>query len=155
MSLKQQMKMPIHKDDLMPVISTGFFTALTGGIIIGAVHLMLLLYSPISLNWILLFIASTMMAKRIRQSYQIYHVLYAIIGIFFYVLTYYVMNITSYIGFYFIRGVTDVSFFGFLLNPLFYFQFLNPLSGFFMTVENLITVIFFLIGAVYTYRYIK
>ena len=155
MSFKSQFKMPIHKDDLMPVISTGFFTALTGGIIIGAIHLLLSLYSPISLNWILLFIASSMMAKRIRQSYQTYHILYAMIGIFFYILTYYIMNITSYTGFYFIRGISELALFQYLSNPLIYFQFLNPFTGYFLTVENLITLIFFFIGAVYTYRYIK
>jgi len=127
----------------------------TGGLLIGALHLLFTYLFNFSLTWLMLFVLAHLTARRIRGAYIQYHILYSILSIFFFVLAYYIMSLTLYGGLFYLGNVTEVSFYVMLLNPLPYFNFLNPLTSFFLTVENLFEVIFFIIGTIYAYRYSK
>jgi len=155
MKLIDDLKQPIHKGDLLPVIRQGFFMSFTGGLIIGAIQLLMVFMMQFTLTWIFLFLLAMMTSKRIKSAYTLYHVLFSILSIVFFVLAYYFMSLTSYIGLNFIMGYTEISPYISLLNPILYFQFLNPFNGYFFGVENILQVVFFVIGAVYAYRYSK
>lgn len=155
MSYFDELKRPIHKGDLMPVIRQGIFMSFTGGLIIGAVQLVMLFTMDFTLTWIFLFLLSMMTAKRIRDAFQSYHVIFSILSVVFFMLAYYFMSLTTYTGLNFIMGYGEISDYISLLNPFIYFQFLNPLNGYFFSVENILQLVFFLIGTIYAYRYVK
>ncbi|MBU1142874.1 MAG: hypothetical protein KKH92_04430 [Firmicutes bacterium] len=150
-----QMKLPIHKDDLMPVIRQGIFMSFTGGLLIGALHAFFTFQFGFSLTWLLLFILAHLTATRIRRSYNEYHILYSILSIFFFLLAYYLMSITLNLGVLFLYDALVPSFIIQVLNPLQYFKFINPFSSQFYSVDNMLELLFFLIGTYYAYRYSK
>ncbi|MDY0074343.1 MAG: hypothetical protein RBR75_00465 [Acholeplasmataceae bacterium] len=148
-------KKPIHRDDLLPVLRSGFFMAFTGGIAIGTLHLLFIFTLRFTLTWLFMLILSHLTAKRIARSYQTYHIAYSILSIFFFLLSYYLMSLTLNIGVYYLSDVFNFTVLIHLLNPFHYIQFLNPLSIGFFTVENILDVVFFIIGIVYSYRFSK
>ncbi|MBN2300673.1 MAG: hypothetical protein JXC31_05750 [Acholeplasmataceae bacterium] len=155
MNLLDQFRQPIHKKDLMPVIRLGIFMSLIGGLMIGALHLLIVQVFGVSLVWMLLFFFGYYLARRIRASFDSYHIWYSIIAILTIVVTFYFLNIIYYFGLFFIVDALTILPLGYLFNPLTYFSFLNIFSpGFFIT-ENLLDVVFFLIVIIYTSRYIK
>ncbi len=155
MNLWKRLKEPIHQSDLMPVLRQGIFMSLSGGLLIGSMHLLLTFLFNFSLTWLMLLVLAHLIARRIKSAYLEHHVLFSILSIFFFVLAYYIMSLTLYGGLFYINHIQDINLYLMLLNPLQYFSFLNPLSGYFLTVENLFEVIFFIIGTVYAYRYSK
>jgi len=155
MNLWKRLKEPIHQSDLMPVIRQGIFMSFTGGLLIGAMHLLFTFLFNFSLTWLMLFVLAHLIARRIKNAYIEYHVIYSIISIIFFIIAYYIMSLTLYGGLFYINNIIDPKLYLMLLNPIQYFIFLNPLTTYFLTVENLIEVIFFIIGTLYAYRYSK
>lgn len=151
----QAFKQKIDKNDVLPVLRSGFFMSITGGLIIGALHLLFLYVFNFTLTWLFLLILAHLIAKRIHRSYQTYHILYSIFAVFFFLFSFYLMHLTSMTGLYFINDVFSFGIFKALMNPILYFQFLNPLgSGFFQT-NNILDVVFFVAGIVYSYTFSK
>lgn len=105
MSLKHEFSKPIDKQDLMPVLRSGFFMSFTGGLILGLVHFIFLYYFNFSIIWLLLLVLSHLMATRIRSSYQSYHIMYPLISITFFLFAYYLMNVTMTSGIYIILNL--------------------------------------------------
>ncbi len=155
MKLFDQLKLPIRKDDLMPVIRQGIFMSFTGGLLIGALHAFFSFQFGFTLTWLMLFILAHLTASRIKRSYSEYHILYSILSVFFFLLAYYLMSITLNLGVLFLYDALVVSFILQVLNPLQYFNFFNPFSGQFFSVDNMLELLFFLIGTYYAYRYSK
>lgn len=155
MSFKQAWKQPIHREDLMPVLRSGIFMSFTAGLIVGLLDMIFINYLQFTLTWLFLLIASHMIAKRIASSYQKYHILYSMISMFFFLLTYYIMSVTSNTGLLFVNRIPVSPYIGVLLRPWVYLMFLNPLTPFFFTVDNLLQIVFFIIGIVYAYRFSK
>lgn len=151
----QEFKKPVHQKDILPVLRSGVFVSVTGGLIIGALHLLFIYFLDFSLSWLFLLILAHLIARRILQSYNEYHILYSLISVFFFIFSFYLMNLTMMMGIYFINNVFNFEVIKTLLNPLLYFQFLNPFaSGFFQT-NNILDVVFFIVGIVYSYRFSK
>lgn len=155
MNFFEQMKLPIRKDDLMPVIRQGIFMSFTGGILIGALHAFFSFQFGFSLTWLFLFILAHLTASRIRRSYNEYHILYSLLSIFFFVLAYYLMSITLNLGVLFLYDALVANFILQVLNPLQYFSFLNPFSNQFFSVDNMLELLFFFIGTLYAFKYSK
>ncbi len=153
MSLKHEFSKPIDKQDLMPVLRSGFFMSFTGGLILGLVHFIFTYYFSFSIIWLLLLVLSHLMATRIRSSYQNYHILFSLISIVFFLFAYYLMNVTMTAGVYIILNLVSIDVFLPILNPFPYFTFLLPISAYFFTVNNILQIVFFIIGIVYAYRY--
>ena len=151
----QAFNQPVNKKDVLPVLRSGFFMSITGGLIIGALHLLFMYYLDFSLSWLFLLILAHLIARRILQSYQHYHILFSIISVLFYIFAYYLMNLTMMMGIYFISDVFSMEIVRYLINPLLYFRFLNPLASGFFTTSNILDVVFFIVGIVYSYRFSK
>lgn len=155
MDFKHEFKKPIHREDLMPVLGSGIFMSFTGGLIIGVLHLVFMYYLQFSLTWLFLLILAHLIAKRIQSSYQNYHILYSFLSIFFFIISFYLMNVTLTTGIYFISNVINTEIAISLLNPLLYFRFLNPFRTNFFGIDNILEVIFFIVGIIYSYRFSK
>jgi len=155
MKFTEQMKLPLHKDDLMPVIRQGIFMSFTGGLLIGALHAFFTFQFGFSLTWLFLFILAHLTASRIRRSYNKYHILYSILSIFFFILAYYLMSITLNLGVLFLYDALVSNFILQVLNPLPYFSFINPFSSQFFTIDNMLELLFFFIGTLYAFKYSK
>lgn len=153
MSLKYEFSKPMDKQDLMPVLRSGFFMSFTGGLILGLVHFIFTYYFNFSIIWLLLLVLSHLMATRIRSSYQTYHIIYPFISIAFFLFAYYLMNVTMTSGIYIILNLWSLEVFFPMLNPIPYFTFLLPLGVYFFSVNNILQIVFFIIGIVYAYRY--
>ena len=129
--------------------------SITGGLIIGALHLLFVYFLSFTLTWLFMLILAHLIAKRVSQSYQSYHIVYSLISIFFFFFSYYLMNVTMMTGLFFINDVFIFDVFKYFLRPMPYFSFLNPFgSGFFQT-QNILDVVFFVVGIVYSYRFSK
>ncbi len=155
MKLIEQMKLPIRKDDLMPVIRQGIFMSFTGGLLIGALHAFFSFQFGFTLTWLMLFILAHLTASRIKRTYSQYHILYSIFSVLFFLLAYYLMSITLNLGLLFLYDALVANFIFQVLNPLQYFRFINPFSQTFFSVDNMLELLFFLIGTYYAYRYSK
>lgn len=153
MSFKHEFSKPIDKQDLMPVLRSGFFMSFTGGLILGLIHFIFTYYFSFSIIWLLLLVLSHLLATRIRQSYQSYHLMYSMISVGFFIFAYYLMNVTMTTGVYIILNLLSVDVIFSILNPLQYFVFLLPLGSYFFMVNNILQIVFFVIGIVYAYRY--
>jgi len=155
MHFMNEIKKPIHREDLMPVLRSGIFMSITGGLIIGSLHLLFMYFSRISLTWLFLLILAHLIAKKISVAYREYHVIYALLSVFFFVFAFYLMNLTLSIGIYFISNVISFQIVLSLLNPLLYFRFLNPLGSGFFQIGNILDIVFFIVGIIYSYRFSK
>ncbi|HOI84831.1 MAG TPA: hypothetical protein PLP48_02020 [Acholeplasmataceae bacterium] len=155
MSFKQAWKQPLHREDVMPVLRSGIFMSISGGLIVGMLDMVFINYLQFTLTWLFLLITSHLIAKRIASSYRDYHILYSMISIFFFIFAYYIMSVTLNVGLLFVNRIPVMPYLGALLNPWAYFMFLNPLDPFFFTVDNILQIVFFIIGIVYAYRFSK
>jgi len=155
MSFKQAWKQPIHREDLMPVLRSGIFMSITGGLIVGTLDMLFINYLQFTLTWLFLLITSHLIAKRIAISYRNYHILYSLLSIFFFILTYYMMSVTMNVGLLFVNRFPVIPYLGAILSPWAYFMFLSPFSISFFTVDNILQIVFFIIGIVYAYRFSK
>ncbi len=148
-------KKHIDKKDLMLVLRSSIFMSITGGLIIGAVDLVFVYFSGLTFTWLFLLILAHLIAKRVSQSYQSYHICFSLISMFFFLFSYYLMNVTMMTGFFFINDALELEVIKYFLNPLPYFRFLNPFSSGFFQTENILDVVFFAVSIVYSYRFSK
>jgi len=155
MKLIEMFKEPIDKHDLISVIRHAVFMSIIGGLLVGAIHLLITQVFQISLLWMLMFIFGLYLARRIKNAYQKYHVIYAVIAIVAIFITYYLVNIVYLTGFLYMINALTLTTFSSYLNPFSYFTFLNVLSTGFFKVENILNVIFFILVNVYVVRYVK
>lgn len=151
----QIFKKPIHKQDLMPVLYSGFFISITGGLIAGALHMLLMSAFRFSLSWLMMLVLAHIISRRIIQSYKEYHLLYPLLSAVFFVISFYIMQLTWSSGVYFLMGTFNFKIFISLLNPLYYFGFLFPWRSGFFYIENILDVVFFIVGVAYSYRFSK
>jgi len=153
MNLLNQFKQPIHREDIMPVIRQGIFMSIVTGILMGAIKLFVYVVFEMEFSFLLVLLVAYFIVKRIKQSYQEYHIWYSVIAVFSFVFGFYLMNITYFFGFFFIQRIDNLPFeyISRLLNPNFTFYFLNPFSGFFFQLEVILQFIFFMIGAFYAF----
>lgn len=155
MNFLNQFKEPIHKSDIMPVIRQGIFMSFVGGLLIGSIQMLFFYMFDFSLLWLMMFVFAYLLAKRIRTAYMEYHIVFSILSVFFFVLGFFIFNSTFYIGLFSLTMKLEIQQILYIMNPAIAFQFLNPFSGYFFDVSNLLDVIFFLIGGFYAYRYSK
>jgi hypothetical protein len=144
---------PIHRDDLLPVIQSGIFIAIVSGLLVGAIKLMVEQTFELYLQLIFTVILAYYIARRIKNAYNEYHVLYAIISVISFIFAFYIMNVTYLFGFFFMRDI-DVftgEFLKLVLNPIYSFSFLDMRSPVFFELENILEVIFFTIGSIYAF----
>jgi hypothetical protein len=151
----QNMRNPIHKQDLMPVLYAGFFISITGGLIAGVIHMLFMSSFQFSLMWLFMLVIAHLLSRRIMQSYQSYHVLYSILSVLFFIFAYYIMQVTWSSGVFFVSGYFNLNTFLGLLNPIYYFSFLFPWRSGFFYIENVLNIVFFIVGIVYSYRFSK
>ncbi len=158
MSLKGKFRQPVYKEDLMPVIKQGIFVAFIGGLLIGALNLLIAYLGRISLVWMLSMIMAIYMAKRIRNAYLEYHIWYSVIAVAGFILGFYFMNVVSQMGLLFVYNVVEIDLYVLTLNPIPYFIFLYPLSWFGSGVNlfsSLLSILFFGIAIYYAFHYSK
>ena len=155
MKLSEMFRQPINKDDIMPVIRQGIFMSIVGGLLIGSIQLLFYYLFDFSFLWLMLIVFAHLLAKRVRNAYQQYHLLYSIISLFFFIFGYYLFNVSFYIGLFSLQTTLSLDQILYMMNPLLTFQFLNPFTSYFFGVNNLLDVIFFLIGSFYAFRYAK
>jgi hypothetical protein len=155
MNLWKRLKEPIHQSEIMPVLRQGIFMSLSGGLLIGSMHLLLTFLFNFSLTWLMLLVLAHLIARRIRSAYLEYHVIFSLISIFFFVLAYYIMSLTLNLGVLFLYDALVANFILQVLNPLQYFSFLNPFSNQFFSVDNMLELLFFFIGTLYAFKYSK
>ncbi|TNF08774.1 MAG: hypothetical protein EP317_02350 [Bacillota bacterium] len=144
---------PIHREDLLPVIQSGIFIAIVSGLLVGAIKLMVEETFGLYLQLIFTVVIAFYIARRIKNAYQEYHIVYSIIGIFAYIIAFYIMNVTYLIGFFFMRNIDVFSWelLRIILNPLYSFSFFDVRSPLFFEIENILELIFFLVGSIYTF----
>jgi hypothetical protein len=155
MSSKSQFRIFIHREDLMPVIEQGILISCFGGMLIGAIQLLLSYMLNLSLQWLLIFMIAYVIYRRFKVTQLSSHIGFQILAVLFLWIAFYIMNVTSVYGLFFVNSVSDVSIFLRFLNPLPYFSFLNPLRSSFYGVMNAIEVIFFIAATFYAYRSVK
>jgi hypothetical protein len=156
MGLKQKFKQPFYKEDLFAVIKQVLFMAFTGGILIGSLQLLMIYMLNFELTWLMLFVLAILTARRIKRSTQDSHIIFNLLSVLAFILGYYILNITSTVGIiYLLSGsLANVPVLA-VMNPLIYFEFLNPLSATFFQVNNILEIVFFIIGIYYAYQYSK
>lgn len=155
MKMMEMFKEPIDKKDLLSVIRQALFMSIVGGLLIGAIHLLVDQIFHISLVWMFLFIFGITLSRRIHDAYKTYHILYPIIAIITILITFYLLNVVYYSGIFYMYEVLNAASLNVILNPLNHFVFLNFLGQGFFTVGNLIDVFFFIVINIYVVRYIK
>ncbi len=155
MSLKGKFKQKLYKEDLVPVIKQGIFVAFVGGLLIGAINLLVTYLSSFSVIWMLCIIMAFYIAKRIRNAYMQYHIWYSVIAILSFMIGFWWLNVVSNAGILFIYNVTDIYAYVSILDPLPYFSFLLPWTWFYNTqalISGILNFIFFGISIYYAYR---
>jgi hypothetical protein len=156
MSIKEQFTASYNSYDLIDVIKQGLFMAFVGGLLIGSLQLLIAYSFNISLTWLMLIILASLTAKRIKQASSSPHIIFSMISVISFIFAYYLMNVTSNIGLiYLFTGTIDFQLIPPVLNPLPFFDFLNPFSAFFFEVNNIIDIVFFIISVYYAYKYSK
>jgi 4-hydroxybenzoate polyprenyltransferase len=130
--------------------------AFTGGILIGSLQLLMIYMLNFELTWLMLFVLAILTARRIKRSTQDSHIIFNLLSVLAFILGYYILNITSTVGIiYLLSGsLANVPVLA-VMNPLIYFEFLNPLSATFFQVNNILEIVFFIIGIYYAYQYSK
>jgi hypothetical protein len=104
----------------------------------------------------MLIILASLTARRIKQAASEPHIIFSSISVVSFIFAYYLMNVTSNVGLvYLYTGTVDIQIFFAVLNPLPFFNFLNPLNTLFFKVNNIIDIVFFIISVYYAYKYSK
>ncbi|MFA5471352.1 MAG: hypothetical protein WC219_04835 [Acholeplasmataceae bacterium] len=156
MNIKQQFSQPIDKTDLFQVIRQVLFMSFVGGLLIGALQLLLGLRFELDFTWLMLFILAFVTARRIKGSVYNPHIVFRLLSILAFILSFYIMSVTSYIGvIYLFSDGIELAWIFQALNPIQFFYFLYPFGYGFFKVNNIVNVTFFLIGVIYTFIYSK
>ncbi len=156
MNIKEQFNQPIHKQDLLVVIKQVIFMSLIGGLLIGSLQLLIVFQFGFDFTWLMLFVLAYITARRIKRSISEGHIIYSLLSVLAFILAYYLMNITVNLGLiYLLTDGLSLSLILPALNPIPFFLFLYPLNGNFFSVNNILEVVFFLIGVYYAFQYSK
>lgn len=158
MSLQGKFKQPLYKEDLMPVLKQGIFVAFIGGLLIGALNLLITYLAEASFVWILSFIMAYFLAKRIRNAYVQYHIWYSVIAVIGFIIGFYWSNVVSYAGLLFVFNVVEFQAYIDVLNPMPYFAFLAPWRWFGnlnIFLDYFLSFLFFLYSCFYAFNYSK
>jgi len=155
MKIRQMFREPIDKNDLLAVIRQALFMAIVGGLLTGAIHLLVDQIFHISLVWMFLFIYGLTLSRRIHEAYKTYHIIYTIIAIIAVFTAFYLLNVVYLSGYLYMIGLLNTNYINDILNPFGYFSFLNFLKPGFFTVVNIIDVFFFILVNIYVVRYLK
>ncbi len=130
--LKNNFKEEIHKEDIKSVLTNGLITMLLYSTLLGLINIALILIFEFQLTF-LIFILGIFLAKRIKESYINYHILYPIISVIFLLIGLLLFNCVSvfaynqtFTWFYFIEsckiGVIDTLN---TFNPIYYISNFN------------------------------
>ncbi|HPG42608.1 MAG TPA: hypothetical protein PLJ98_02260 [Acholeplasmataceae bacterium] len=155
MKIYDEFNKSIHREDLMPVLYSGFFISITGGLVAGALQMLFMSAFSFSMSWLMMLVLAHLISRRTLRSYERYHIIYPLLSVFFFIFAYYIMQLTWTSGIFFISGLFNFKTFLSLLNPLYYFSFLSPFRSGFFYIENILDVIFFIVGIAYSYRMSK
>lgn len=156
MSISNQLRQPLNKDDLNQVIKQGLFMAFVGGLLIGSLQVFIAYQFNFSLTWLMLIVLASLTARRIKQTAYEPHIIFSLISVASFILAYYLMNVTTNVGLiYLFTGTIEINEVLEVLNPVFFFAFLNPLNAGFFDVNNIIDIVFFIISIYYAYKYSK
>lgn len=156
MSIQEQFQKPFNRYDLIDVIKQGLFMAFVGGLLIGSLQLLIAYSFSISLTWLMLIVLASLTARRIKQASSESHIIFSIISVISFILAYYLMNVTTNVGLvYLYTGTVNIEIFLEILNPLPFFNFLNPFNSLFFKVNNIIDIVFFIISVYYAYKFSK
>ena len=150
--LKQAFKKPIDQKDLKRVIYQTFFIAIVMGLLVGSIRTLIYFQTKYDFTWLLLFVSLYYISKRIKEAHFQSHILYQILAIFSFILTFYLSGVITNIGFYYVVSGNIPSYIVDFLNPITYFQFLNPFITSFYKINNIIDVVFFLICNYYVFK---
>ncbi len=158
MHLKDKFSKPIYKEDLFRVLKEVLFMSIIGGLLIGSIQVLLVIRFDLSLMWLMLFVLAFLTAKRIKRAINEPHIIYSLLSVFTFILAIYILNLTASLGVYYVFTGSiqiELSYFFQILNPVPYFYFLYPFSGYFFQVNNIFNVVFFIIGIYYAFQYSK
>ncbi len=155
MKIVEMFKEPMNRKDLLSVIKQALFMTLVGGLLIGAIHLLVSQIFHISLVWMFLFIFGMTLARRMHDAYSTPHIIYPVIAIIAVFITYYLLNVVFYSGYFYMYESLNAATFKLILYPFGYFSFLNFIGQGFFNVANLIDVFFFIVINIYVVRYVK
>lgn len=155
MKILEMFKEPIDRKDMLSVIKQALFMSIVGGLLVGAIHLLVSQIFHISLEWMFLFIFGMTLSGRLRDAYRSPHIIYKVIAVISILITYYLLSVTYYSGYFYMYEFLNASTFKMILYPFGYFSFLNVFGQGFFLVENLLNVFFFIVINIYVVRYIK
>lgn len=155
MKLIEKFKEPINKHDLMLVIRQGVFMTVIGGLLVGAMNLFIEQFFGITLIWMMLFIFGLYLARRFKEAYTNYHIIYSVIAIVVIIVTFYLSKVVYFAGYLYMNDVLTVTSLSYFCNPVLHFSFLNVFQASFFEVTNILNVIFFILVNVYVVRYVK
>ncbi len=145
----------VNEKELYDVIRQSLFMIIVGSFLIGALHVLLMVTSDLSLIWMMLILFGFLFAKRLKSTYSQHHVVYSIIGVLAIILTYYFLNVVSILVLAAVRDSLSLDFIIRVLDLQYHFQFLNIFGQGFFKVNNLINVVFFALVNIYTFKAIK
>lgn len=149
MKIVEMFKEPINKKDLSSVIKQALFMTIVGGLLIGAIHLLVSQVFNYSLEWMFLFIFAITLVRRMKGAYQTIHIIYPIIAVIAVFITYYLLNVVFYSGYFYMYESLNIDTLKLILYPFGYFSFLNIFASGFFTAVNLVKVFFFIALNIY------
>jgi len=124
MSIKSQFQEQIYKEDLLAVIKQVIFMSLMGGLLIGALQLLMIYQFGFDLTWLMLFVLAILTANRIKRVIYKQHIVYNLLSVLAFVLAFYFMNVTVNVGIYYLlTGNLHFEVFRLALDPLPFFIF--------------------------------
>lgn len=104
MKIYDEFNKSIHREDLLPVLYSGFFISITGGLVAGALQMLFMSAFSFSMSWLMMLVLAHLISRRTLRSYETYHIIYPLLSVFFFILAYYIMQLTWTSGIFFISG---------------------------------------------------
>jgi|SRR5690554_3828642 len=149
----RKLKEPIAKKELFSFIREGLLIAFVFAAMLGALRF-LIIFTPFSFLTLFTFIIFYLfLIKRLRGSFNFYHIVYSILAVVFLLLGDYIMSVSSVVIEYLYRGATIK---GFIFNPIYHFSFLFDWSfDIFQIILNLLNIFIYGIIIYFTYQRMK
>lgn len=149
MKILDMFKEPIDKKDLLSVIKQAAFMTIIGGLLIGAINLLVDQIFHSSFELLFLFIFGMTLAQRMHAYYKQFHIIYAIVAVISVIVTYYLVHSVFNAGIVFMVGYPFREYLLFIFNPIDHFSFLYIFSSGFFTVANIVDLFFFIVINIY------
>lgn len=149
----RRLKEPIAKKELLNFIREGLLISFVFAAMLGALRF-LIIFTPFSFLTLFTFIIFYLfLIKRLRASFNFYHIAYSILAVGFLLLGDYVMSVSSVVIEYLYVGATIK---GFIFNPIYHFSFLfNWSFDVFQIILNLLNIFIYGIIIYFTYQRMK